>query len=95
MAWTAPAREASVQRDPNPPFSHTAPHIRGRVFHSGRTVRGGGAMWAMEIVNAATGDVIVTDNCADLERLLRECHEATAVARGTWFFSLSKKAVRE
>lgn len=77
-----------------PTHARTAPHIRGRVYSAGYRTRYGDQMWNLEVVNTRTGRVLITDNCADLERLLAQAHEATAIARGTWFYGLTRKAVQ-
>lgn len=86
-AWVA-------EMDALPPFARTARHIRARVFQAGYRTTYGDQMWNLEVINTRTGRVLITDNCADLQRLLKLAHEATAVARGTWHFSLNKKAVQ-
>lgn len=81
--------------DARPPFSRTAPHIRGRVYVDvDHRTTCGDQMYAMEVVNTRTGKVLITDNCANLGRLVKACHEATAAARSTWFYSLGRKDVR-
>src|SRR5205085_3423648 len=96
ITWTRPAksRRAPTPRDPKPPFSRTAPHIRGRVFAAGYRTRRGDQMWNMEVVNTRTGRVLIADNCADLSLLIQACNEATAAARATWFYGLRHKAVQ-
>lgn len=86
-AWLA-------EMDARPPFARDARHIRGRVFAiRGRRTSFGDQMFGMEVVNTLTGKVLIDDNCADYQRLVASCHEATAVARGAWFYSLRKRDV--
>jgi hypothetical protein len=83
-----------IPPDPGPPYRRIAPHIRGRVFSTKRRTSYGDMMWGMEVVNTNTGKVLVTDNCADLDRLLRECHETVAAARGAWMFEFRQKDLK-
>jgi hypothetical protein len=76
------------------PYAHTAGHIRGRVYRMGYKTRLGDWMWGMEVINTTTGQVIASDNCADLASLVDLCDEATAAARAAWFWSYSPKKVR-
>lgn len=74
-----------------PPYAKTAPHIRGRVFVQKRGTR---PHYAMEVINARTGAVLASDDCSRLDRIVELAHEATAVARGAWFWDYKRKALK-
>lgn len=91
ISYTIPALLWELSDNGRPSFSRTASHIRGRVFVQRRrttVARGYRTHYGMEVVNTRTGKALITDDCADLARLVDGCHEATAVARGAWFYSI-------
>lgn len=93
-AWGV-LRKRVVEPPPSgPPFATVARHIRGRVFvltpANGRRA----TLYGLEVRNERTGRVLATDNCTHLGRLVDECHEATAAARGAWLFNFRRKDVK-
>lgn len=72
-----------------------APHIRGRVFPMSRVERVDEILWGMEVVNYATGEVIITDNATNLPNLMDECYVAVITAKGAWFYELSQNDVTD
>lgn len=86
-AWLPRRRKPPPVPEERVPFAKTAPHIRGRVYRRGKT-------WFMEVVNTNTGKVLASDNTNDRLKMLNQCHEAVAVARGTWTYHLRWKDTR-
>lgn len=92
MMW-APIRRPKPDPRAGLGFNHSAPHIKGRVFR-GERLRSGRWLWRYEVINAHTGEVIISDNTGDFARMAFACHQSVAVARGAWFYDLTKKRVR-
>lgn len=75
-------------------YGRTATHIRGRVYLERPRTKRERPRWRMEVINHRTGKVIADDNCTKFSGMTELASEATAMARGAWFWSYTKKAVR-
>lgn len=96
-SWAAPPKLKSYKRvyegRDRRPYARTADHIRGRVYRMHKNSVGDW-MWGMQVVNTRTGQVIASDDCSIYQAVVDLCDEATAVARGTWFWGLTQKQVK-
>lgn len=94
IVWYAPRPFMESPPADRPGGFTCADHIRGRIDRAAGRTAAGYMRFIWQVVNTATGVVLVESDAVGWPNAVAAVNEATFIARGAYFWGLTKKGVK-